>query len=541
MKEKRSVVNSPLVKAIKRAYKAGEEDESLEPIIAVDSSGYPLGRIDRGDYVIFYDIRGEREVELTKSFTDKHFDYFLIKKNLNLKFVTMIDYDSSLKAKVAFPSERKVKNTFVEVILKAGLKLIKVAESEKAVHIGFFMNGKSEKAFPGEERIIIDSPQGISSYDLKPEMSAREVAEEISARIEDSSYRVIVANLANVDVVGHTENRKAVLKAVETVDYQLGKIISFCQEYKMTLIVTSDHGTVEEWFYEDGSINTGHTKNPVPFILADFADDKDKRWALRKKGELSDVAPTLLELLGLAKPPEMTGKSLLLNFQDKPFLERRVVLLILDGWGLNKEKRGNLIAAAKTANFDRLWSNFPHSSLQASGEAVGMPSNTVGNSEAGHLHLGAGRRIFLDRVRIDRAIEDGSFFRNRAFLWAMEGAKKDNKSLHLLGIVSHYSSHGTIKHLYQLLRLAKRLEIEKVFVHALIGRRGERPESGAAYVDKIEEMCKSLSLGQVVTIIGRFWALDREENWDRVEKAYRALVYGEGNKVFSRGMIAKKF
>lgn len=525
----KAIMNSPLVRAIKNAYKKGEEDESLEPIIRVDSFGQPIGRFENGDYIIFYDIRGEREIELTMSLTDKDFSHFPIKKDLHLNFATMIEYDSSLDVKVAFPSEGKIHNTLTEVITRAGLRMVKIAESEKAVHIGFFMNGKSDNVFPGEERVIIASPQ-LTSHAIKPEMSAKEVGEEIINRVKNASYSLIVANLANVDVIGHIEDKEAILKAVETVDIQLGKILAASQEQKVTLVVTSDHGTVEEWLYEDGSVNTGHTKNPVPFILADFTVEQPRLWGLREKGELSDVAPTILELLGLEKPKEMAGNSLLLNFQKKTSRKRRVLLLILDGWGLGEKKKGNLIAEAITDNFDRLWSSYPHSRLKASGEAVGMPFDTVGNSEAGHLHLGAGRRVLLDRVRIDKAIEDESFFRNKAFLWAMEGAKKHEKSLHLLGIVSHYSSHGTIKHLYQLLRLAKQLEVKDVFVHALIGRRGEKPESGAIYVSKVEEMCRALSVGRVATVIGRFWALDREENWGRVEKAYRALVFGEGNK-----------
>jgi 2,3-bisphosphoglycerate-independent phosphoglycerate mutase len=520
--------NSPLVRSIKKAYQAGQEDEALDPIVMADPAGQPLGRLENGDYVIFYDIRGEREVELTESLVNRSFSNFPVKKDLHLNFVTMIEYNSSLKVRVAFPPEGKIKNTFAEVLSKAGIGLIKISESEKEIHVGFFMNGKSDEVFPGEERIVVPSPEAIDSYALKPEMSASQVAEEVSLKLKDPSYRVIVANLANVDVLGHIGDKAAVLKAVEEVDRQLGRIIEDCRTQGITLVVTSDHGTVEEWLYSDGTVNTGHTKNPVPFVLGDFSAEEPESWNLKKEGELADVAPTLLALLELAKPPEMSGKSLILNFREKEKTERRVLLLILDGWGMREEKEANLIAEAETPNFDRLWSRFPSALLKASGEAVGMPANTVGNSEAGHLHLGAGRRILLDRVRIDKAIEEGSFFRNHAFLWAMQEAKKDHRSLHLMGIVSKYSSHGTIKHLFPLLRLAKQLDVKPVFIHSLIGRRGEKPESGAAYVAKVEEMCRSLGVGQVVTVMGRFWALDREENWDRVEKAYRALVYGEG-------------
>lgn len=533
MSEKREYGASPLtlVKAIKEAYFSGEEDEALQPLIAVDSSGQPRGRFTDGDYVIFYDIRGEREIELTESFTQKDFPRFPIKESLHLNFVTMIDYHPSLDVKVAFPSEGQLKHTLCEILSQKGMHVLKITESEKAVHVGYFLNGKSNLVFPGEERVIIPSPRSISSYASVPELSACKVGEIIVKKSKDPSYQVIIANLANVDVIGHIEDRNAVLKAVETVDQELGKIIDICQQQRITLLVTSDHGTVEEWHYKNGTINTGHTSNPVPFILADFSIQEPKAWKLKKEAELQDVAPTVLQLLGLEKPMEMTGKSLLLDTGVKHTGKKKILLLILDGWGLREEKEGNLIAESNTGNFDRLWSEFPHSCLRASGEAVGMPAHAVGNSEAGHLHLGAGRRIPLDRVRIDKAIKEGIFFQNQTFLWAMKGAQQHDRSLHLLGIVSHYSSHGTIGHLEALLQLASSLKLKRVFVHALIGRRGEKPESGSAYVEKVEQMCKRISTGEVVTVMGRFWALDREENWDRVEKAYRALVFGEGKKV----------
>ena len=523
--------NDPLVEAIKKAYREGQEDEALEPIIAVDSSGLPIGRFKKGDSVIFYDIRGEREIELTESLVDRNFNHFPVEKELDLKFVTMIEYDSSLDVKIGFAPDGKIDNTLTEVLSNAGLNILKIAESEKAIHVGYFMNGKNEEIFPGERRIVIPSPEGISSYASTPEMSARQVVDAISENLDDSSCRMIIANFANVDVIGHIEDQKAVIQAVEEVDRQLGKIVEECRVKGITLVVTSDHGTVEEWLYPDGAVNTGHTKNPVPFVLADFSSSQPDGKSLRPEGELADVAPTLLSLLGMERPGDMTGECLLLLPSKKDKTERRVLLLILDGWGMREEKEGNLIADARTPNFDKLWSCFPHALLQASGDAVGMPSRTVGNSEAGHLHIGAGRRILLDRVKIDKAIENGSFYSNEAFLWAIEGAKRDKKALHLLGIVSFYSSHGTLDHLFALLRMAKQHKVESVFIHSLIGRRGEKPESGAIYVAQVQDMCRSLSLGQVVTVIGRFWALDREENWDRVEKTYRAMVHGEGTHV----------
>ncbi len=527
-KAKTESTDSSLVEAIKEAYRFGQEDEELEPIVVVDSSRKRIGRIQRGDSVIFYDIRGEREIQITESLTEKDFDKFGVEEDLDLDFVTMIEYASSLNVRVAFPPEGEVKNTFAEVVTKKGLSLVKVAESEKAIHVGYFMNGKNEKPFPGEKRILVPSPEGVDSYALTPEMSAAQVTESIITQLDDPSVHVVVGNLANVDVLGHIEDKSAVLRAVEVVDQQFARLVEECRTRGVTVVVTADHGTVEEWQYADGTVNTGHTKNPVPFILADFRQENPESLDLREHGELSDVAPTLLELLGLEKPIEMTGRSLIESSSISNNENKKLLFLILDGWGMNRDTFGNLIEEANTPNFDRYWIQFPHSILEASGEAVGMPANTVGNSEAGHLHLGAGRRILLDRVRIDKSIEDGSFFQNPAFRWAMQNAKDKNRALHLLGIVSFYSSHGTIDHLFALLQMAKDLGVREVYVHSLIGRRGERPESGSIYVDKVEKKCQSLSIGRVVTVMGRFWALDREENWDRVEKAYRALVLGDG-------------
>ena len=522
---------SVLGQAIRAAYRRGEEDETLEPLVKVDRSGAPRGRFSRGDAVIFYDIRGEREIEITRSLTEPGFPHFRVVDDLGVDFVTLIEYEPSLRVRVAYPKEEKIKNTLAEVVSRAGLRLAKIAESEKATHIGFFMNGKNDAVFPGEERVIVPSPQTIANYDEQPEMSAGEVADEIIKKARDPRFRVVVANFANVDVVGHIEKKEAVLRAVETVDRELGRVVAEAEKQGATLIVTADHGTVEEWLYPDGAVNTGHTKNPVPFVLADFSERDPFVLRLRDGGELADVAPTVLDVLGIAPPPEMTGRSILCAGGRGSQKRTQILLIILDGWGVRDADAGNLIAQSRTPNFDALWARFPRALLQSSGEAVGMPAGTVGNSEAGHLHIGAGRRILLDRVRIDNAIADGTFFSNPSFLEAMGGAKRRGRALHLMGIVSHYSSHGTIRHLFALLQVAKKVGLPEVYIHAFLGRRGEKPESGAIYIEKVEDYCRELGLGEVVTVIGRYWSLDREENWTRVEKAYRALVHGEGRPV----------
>lgn len=528
--------------AIRALYEKGQGDETLEPIIRVDINRQPVGRLEDGDAVVFYDLRGEREIELTQSLTEEDFNYFERRKFPHLHFVTLVDYAPGLKVKVAFPNETELKNTLVEVVCRHGLKVVKIAESEKAVHIGFFLNGKREAIFSGEERIIIPS-SNLASHENEPEMKADEICQEVLKKIKERNHNLIIANLANVDVIGHYENKEAAIRAVEKVDDCLGKIAAACFQARVCLIVTADHGTVEEWLYPDGAVNTGHTKNPVPFILADFRSNKFREIKLRERGELADVAPTILELLGLSKPNEMTGQSLILNLPEefslkqkgkiskiyhRNFLSAPIVLLILDGWGFRENIYGNLMAEASTPHFDSLWPSFPHSLLEASGEAVGLPAGTVGNSEAGHLHLGAGRRVWLDRVKIDRSLADGSFFKNEILRQVMSQTLLSGRSLHLMGIVSHYSSHGTVRHLFGLLEMARSYGLKKVYIHSFIGRRGERPESGVYYVERVQEKTRELNCGELVTVMGRYWSLDREKNWDRIERAYRALVEGEG-------------
>ncbi len=519
---------SSLAEAVKDAYANGEEDERLEPIVVVDENGSPLGRFKNGDHVIFYDIRGEREIELTRAFVDENFDAFPVEK-LGLNFVTMIEYAKNLRVKVVFPPQEKIMDTLCHILSNNGLRYIKIVESEKAFHLSYFFNGKSSEPLPGEERLIIPSLK-VTIPDEKPEMKIEEVTKAIKAKLEEE-IPIIIANLANVDVVGHTENEAAIIKAVEVVDSSLGEIIEEAQKEGVTTIVTADHGTVESWLYPDGTIDTGHTSSQVPFIIVEPDDALLQNIKLNERGELADFAPTILDILGLEKPGIMTGKSLLARNPYEGNERKRLLLLILDGWGINDETKGNLIKKAGTPSMDSLVNNFPNIRLDASGEAVGMPSGSVGNSEVGHLHLGAGRRIPSDRLSIDNAIKDRSFFDNSVLLEAIRGAKSSNQNLHLLGIVSFYSSHGSIEHLKALLRMAKSEGLEKIYIHSILGRRGEHAQSGARYIDEIEQFTKKLNRGEVVTVIGRHWVLDREENWDRIEKAYKSLVYGEGKKV----------
>ena len=330
MEEKQ--IKYAMTEEIRAAYQSGEDDESLEPRVLVDEGGRPIARFQDGDYVIFYNIRGEREVELCRSLLDEDFAHFPVAKNIRLNFVTMIPYDRRFKVKVAFPPEEEVRDTLSEVLSKHGLRQVKVSESEKAIHVSYFLNGKVREPFPAEERIVVPSPKDVPYFDQKPEMNAAGVAEAVIHKLGDSGNDFIFANFANIDVVGHIENEKAILKAVETVDFQLGRVLEASRRAGVIALITGDHGTAEKWFYPDGSIDTGHTDSPVPFILVGPEGEEPTSWKVRPGGELSDVAPTILELLGIPKPRVMTGESLLIQGpQGTPQERRRILLILLDG------------------------------------------------------------------------------------------------------------------------------------------------------------------------------------------------------------------
>lgn len=207
-----------------------------------------------------------------------------------------------------------------------------------------------------------------------------------------------------------------------------------------------------------------------------------------------------------------------------------VALIILDGFGLRDEKYGNAVAQAKTPNFDILWNNYPHSTLTACGEAVGLPDGQMGNSEVGHLNIGAGRIVYQSLTRINKSIKDGDFMTNAALLRAIEHVKQKGSALHLMGLLSDGGVHSHYEHLFALLRLAKMNDIEKVYVHAFLDGRDVGPQTAPGYIEKTEEVMEGIGVGKIATVSGRYYAMDRDKRWDRVESAYRAIVDGEGRR-----------
>ena len=295
------------VEAIKNAYRRNESDEFVKPIAIRKNRSQRLSRVEDGDGIIFFNFRADRARQITRAFTQIDFDFFSRDSKPELcGYTCMTLYDEAFSLPVLF-SPVHMEKILGEIISHKGLRQLRIAETEKYAHVTYFFNGGVEIPFPLEDRCLIPSPRDIPTYDLKPEMSAPMVTQEAIARLETNRYGLIVLNYANMDMVGHTGVLEAAIKACETVDTCLKKIVTEVINRGGVALITADHGNSEQMVANNGKIFTAHTRNPVPFILVD-----DSRQKVRlREGILADIAPTILEIMGITPPALMTGKSLL--------------------------------------------------------------------------------------------------------------------------------------------------------------------------------------------------------------------------------------
>ena len=289
------------LEAIRESYQEGITDEFIKPIIVTDENNQPKAKIENDDVVICFNFRTDRGREITEVLTQKDFPEYAMHK-LNLKYITLTQYDATYKNVAVIFDESNIMNTLGEVISKAGRKQIRIAETEKYPHVTFFFNGGQEEPFEGETRILCASPRDVATYDLKPEMAAYDITNAIIPEIEKESADFICLNFANTDMVGHTGVMSAAIKAAEIVDSCAEKIVNTAIEHGYNVVILADHGNSDFMMNEDGSPNTQHTTNPVPFILA----QKNAEWTVTH-GKLGDIAPSILTLMQIEIPAEMTG------------------------------------------------------------------------------------------------------------------------------------------------------------------------------------------------------------------------------------------
>ena len=523
---------SDLAKEIERLYRQGLTDYYMEPLVMVDANQEPIGLIQDDDTVIFCCKRGEREVQLTRSFIDPSFNEFKTRNLTSVSFTTLTLYHDmflQMPVAVAFPPSRVIDDTIGEVISQNKLRQLRIAESEKFAHVTFFLNGNNNRKFPGEDHIQIPSLKDVS-FDQVPELRSKQVAGDVIKGMQSGQYAFIIVNFPNGDMIGHFEDIEPKIKSAEAVDCQLGKVLSAAASAGYVTLITADHGILESAFGPDGTPNLSHTNNPVPFIIVDPDIKHPADVTLRNAGTLADVAPTALQIMGVTKPELMTGNSLVQDGYPAD-TARKVLLVVLDGWGLGKPDQTNPIFLADTPVWDRLTAKFPFTRLAASGRAVGLIDWKAGNSEAGHQTIGAGRTVLQDDARIELAIEDGSFFKNPVFLSAFAETNARNGALHLIALLSEKSSHGSISYPIALLRLAKEHQVKKVFVHTIFDGRSTKVRSAVGFLEKLQNEMNALGIGKIATGIGRGFALDRDGDYRKTKQAYDALAFGKGQKI----------
>ncbi len=296
------------VSAVAASYEDGKTDEFVIPAVVMEN-GVPVATIKDNDSVIFFNFRPDRAREITRAFCDDGFEGFAREKRLALTYVCFTEYDVTIPNKEVAFHKVEIKNTFGEFLAAHNMTQARIAETEKYAHVTFFFNGGVEEPNPGEERILVKSPK-VATYDLQPEMSAYQVCDKLVEAITSEKYDVIIINFANPDMVGHTGVEKAAIKAIEVVDECVGKAVDALIQVNGQMIICADHGNAEQLVdYATGEPFTAHTTNPVPFILVNY----DKDYTLAEGGCLADLVPTMIEMMGMEKPAEMTGKSLLIH------------------------------------------------------------------------------------------------------------------------------------------------------------------------------------------------------------------------------------
>ncbi len=295
------------MEALDQAYARDESDEFVQATSILGSDGNPI-RMEDGDALIFMNYRSDRARQITRPFIEPKFDCFVREHKPQLSsFVSLTEYHADFDVQVAFPPER-LTNVFGEYLANAGLRQLRIAETEKYAHVTFFFNGGRDEPFPGEDRILVNSPD-VATYDLKPEMSAAELTDKLVAAIEEDKYDVIICNFANPDMVGHTGNFDATVKAIEALDSCLGRIIPVLEKIGGEALISADHGNAEQMMGEDtGQAHTAHTMNPVPLI---YVGKRNIKFIDAEDGALSDLAPSMIQLMDMDQPSEMGGRSLL--------------------------------------------------------------------------------------------------------------------------------------------------------------------------------------------------------------------------------------
>lgn len=518
-----------LQQALRQCYSRGEMDYWMAPLIRV-VGGKPVGKIRNGDSVFFCCRRGDRETQLTEAFAGPGFDRFGVEHMPDLAIVPLVQFHEKFAdLPTIFPVLRPT-GTMGEALSLAGVRQTRIAESEKAAHVTFFFNGRRAEPYSNERWVTVPSPRS-SDFLSKPATSTMEVALGVDramagAHGEARDRHFILVNLAAGDIIGHLDDWGANVLCAEAVDQALSKICASAAEHGYAVAVTADHGLLERFANDDGSHNLSHTPSRVPFGLVLPPGEPPAELCAADDATLADVAPTLLSMMGIPVPDGMTGRRRG-AFQG---IYGKVVMIVLDGWGIGiDDPATNPIAAADTPCMDRIARTGPYITLAAAGLAIGLPEGRSGNSETGHLTLGAGRVVPQDELRISRAIRNGELNANEAVNYGFDSARRHGGDVHLIMMLSERSSHGNMDEGIAVLQAAADNGITRAWIHLILDGRSSPPQGAADMLDLLAARIPSGVDAEVVTAMGRAYALDRSGSYhEKTQVAYRALVMGEG-------------
>ena len=546
-------------------------DEFMPPIIVGDPKD---GQIGPDDAAIFYNFRNDRMREPVAAVLDTDisdggsFKGFPLSSDFHPHVVMMTPYHSAFRRKASHVVDPILFNhTMFDVMSEHGVSVLRVAESEKKPHVTHFMDGQRDVQRENEEIFIVPSPKEVGTYDQKPEMSAEATTDRVVKSLQSHEHNFTFINYANTDMVGHTGNFEAAKRAAEFVDTQIGRVLEEAKKQNALVVITSDHGNAEEMVDEKGRPHTKHTLNPVHFMIYDPSGQINSQTAslrdidpdVKKSAKLSDVWPTLAQIFGWKLPerepadypkgyPEeykgLSG-SLLTKFDSRlqvDLKKRPVVMILTDGWGLGPtvgpRATTNAIFQAYTPNISHLWNdpNVVKTRLYTHGPYVGLPEGIQGGSEIGHKNLGLEVVATSEISEIFRQIKTHELFHNKALIDAMEHVRKTHGKLHLIGLLSDGGVHSHQDQLYALMQMAKSRNVPVVVNHVITDGRDTAPTSGAgeylpalmAETDKLNQQFFGGTKFVIGDVMGRYWAMDRDRRWGRVELAYNVWTRRSG-------------
>lgn len=520
---------SGLTQALKDQYDKGERDYYMPPMVK-RGWGCATDRVTDNDCMFLCIRRGDRQAQILNAFSDESFSEFPTERFRNLILIPLVEHNRNSDRTDALFATIRPDNTLGHVISKAGLRQLRLGESEKQSHVTYFFSGRRHEPYEGEDRIIVPSPEPWN-FASHPGTSTREVVRLAQAALAAGNYPFIFVNLAAGDIMGHIDNWDANVRCAEAVDAALAAIRDAALANGYFAAVTADHGVLERAFHSDGSPSLGHTTSPVPFgLIGTDAVPAATRASERPHGyqTLADVAPTILKLMSLPIPSEMTGTPLAVP--GSRMNPKKCVMVLMDGWGIGPDDPNtNPIAAANVPAFRRLSLEGFYTELTASGPSVGLPEGRSGNSETGHLTIGAGRAIPQDELRIATAIDSGAIAENRVLVAACRKVAERNGAVHVLMMLSNKSSHGNMSEGIAVARASAQHGVRRVYLHLIMDGRSTPPTGGIELLDSLAVRLGPDVPAQIATAIGRGYALDRSGKYtEYTAPSYRAIVCGQG-------------